>query len=107
MENYHFLFTNLVAQGNLQTSGIGELKLYVQEELGLLIGTISLKYAGATNTNSEEWSKVIVDISSYVGKEIQIKFSYRDKEPSTPNNSGNIAMNSISIETCVPGIFLF
>ena len=56
-------------------------------------------------TNSEEWSKVIVDISSYVGKEIQIKFSYRDKEPSTPNNSGNIAIDSISIETCVPADF--
>ena len=57
-------------------------------------------------TNSEEWSKVIVDISSYVGKEIQIKFSYKDKEPSTPNNSGNIAIDSISIETCVPADFV-
>ena len=100
-----FLVYQYGGQGNLQTSGIGELKLYAKEAGTSNWNLLTLNMPAQQITNSEAWSKVTVNISSYVGKEIQIKFSYRDKEPSTPNNSGNIAIDSISIETCVPADF--
>ena len=78
-----FLVYQYGGQGNLQTSGIGELKLYAKEVGTSNWNQLALNMPAQQITNSEEWSKVIVDISSYVGKEIQIKF-HTDKEPSTP-----------------------